>query len=323
MEASHAKREPRAPAAMPPTLSEERRAPVGELELAYQTIGEPGDAPLLLVMGLGAQLIFWPDRFCELLADDGFFVVRYDNRDCGHSTVLDSLGTPSLMEALTRGLDAAPYTLSEMAGDGMGLLDHLGIDAAHVVGASLGGMIAQTMAIEHPDRMLSLASIMSTTGARSVGDATAEAREVLMTRPPLHDRGAFVESAAAARAVIGSRGLERDEAWTREIAGRSFDRGIHPEGTLRQLAAVVASGDRTDALRGVDVPTVVIHGTDDPLISITGGEATAAAVRGAALVRIDGMGHDLPPASWGPIVEAIAANAARAGVPYGLDAPAT
>jgi pimeloyl-ACP methyl ester carboxylesterase len=291
---------------------EELRADVGEVELAYQTIGDTADPPLLLIMGLGAQMILWPDAFCELLADRGFFVVRYDNRDCGRSTVLEGGAPPSLRDALERGRDAAPYTLSDMAGDAVGLLDHLEIRAAHVVGASLGGMIAQTLTIEHPDRVLSLASIMSTTGDTSVGDATAQAREVLMTRPPLDDRAAFVESAAAARAVIGSRGLERDEAWTRQAAGGSYDRGIHPEGTLRQLAAVIASGDRTESLRGLDVPTVVIHGSDDPLIRISGGEATAEAIPGAELVRIDGMGHDQPPASWEPIADAIAANAARA-----------
>jgi pimeloyl-ACP methyl ester carboxylesterase len=199
-----------------------------------------------------------------------------------------------------------------MAADAAGLLDHLGIDAAHVVGASLGGMIAQTLAAERPERVLSLASIMSTTGNPAVGQPTAAAREVLMTRPPLDDRAAFVESVAASRAVIGSRGLERDEAWTREIAGRSFDRGVWPSGTLRQLVAIVASGDRTAALATVQAPTVVIHGTDDSLIGPSGGEATAAAIPGARPVMIDGMGHDLPPASWDPIVDAIVANAARA-----------
>ena len=295
-----------------PGVSEELRADVGEVELAYQTIGDAADPPFLLIMGLGAQMILWPDAFCELLAARGFFVVRYDNRDCGHSTVLEGAGAPSLQDALERGRDAAPYTLSDMAGDAVGLLDQLEIRAAHVVGASLGGMIAQTLTIEHPDRVLSLASIMSTTGDTSVGDATAQAREVLMTRPPLDDRAAFVESAAAARAVIGSRGLERDEEWVREVAGLSYDRGVHTEGTLRQLAAVVASGDRTESLRRLDTPTVVIHGSDDPLISVTGGKATAAAVPGAELVVIEGMGHDLPPPSWERIAEAIAANAARA-----------
>jgi pimeloyl-ACP methyl ester carboxylesterase len=294
-------------------LSDERTAAVGEVELAYQTLGNVGDAPLLLVMGLGAQMILWPDRFCELLAARGFFVVRFDNRDCGRSTVLDRPGALSLATALAGRRDGAPYTLSELAADAAGLLDQLGIETAHLVGASLGGMVAQTLAIERPERVLSLASIMSTTGELSVGQATAEAREVLMTRPPLDDRAAFVAASAAARAVIGSPGLERDDAWTREIAGRSFDRGVWPEGTLRQLVAIIASGDRTAALRRLDVPTVVIHGAADPLISPSGGEATAAAIPGAELVLIEGMGHDLPPASWEPIVAAITANAARAG----------
>src|SRR5947207_2395367 len=193
---------------MPPMLSEERRAPVGELELAYQTIGERSDPPLLLIMGLAAQMIWWPDAFCELLADRGFFVVRFDNRDCGHSSVLDDLGAPSLTEALSGSDGAAPYLLSDMAADAAGLLDALAIDAAHVVGASLGGMVAQTLAIEHPDRVLSLVSIMSTTGERSVGRPTDEARQVLLTPPPLDNRDAYVENIAAAREVLGSPGLE-------------------------------------------------------------------------------------------------------------------
>ena len=292
--------------------SEERRAAVGEVDLAYQTLGDPGDRPLLLIMGLAAQMIWWPDGFCELLANRGFWLIRFDNRDSGHSSVVDALGTPSLPDALAGGDGAAPYALSELAGDAAGLLDALGIGAAHVVGASMGGMIAQALAIEHPDRVLSLASIMSTTGERAVGRPTAAAQQVLMRAPPLDDREAYVDSVAAARAVLGSPGLERDEAWTREIAGRSFDRGVHPTGTLRQLVGIIRSPDRTEALGRLRLPTTVIHGTDDPLISVSGGEATAAAIPGAELVLIDGMGHDLPPASWEPIVDAVAANAERA-----------
>ena len=292
--------------------SPEAIARVGEVELCYQTIGEPGDPPMLMVMGLAAQMYWWPDGLCDLLARRGFRLIRFDNRDCGASSVLDALGTPSL-EAALAGAGAAPYTLSELADDAAGLLDFLAIDAAHVVGASMGAMIAQALAIEHPDRVLSLASIMGTTGERSVGRPTAEAQEVLMTPPPLDDRVAYIESVAAARGVIGSPGIDRDEAWTREIAGRSFDRGVRPEGTLRQLVAIVASGDRTAALGRLRVPTVVVHGTDDALIDVSGGRATAAAIPGAELVLVDGMGHDLPPAAWAPIADAIAANAARAG----------
>jgi pimeloyl-ACP methyl ester carboxylesterase len=298
---------------MSAAFSTEVTARVGEVELCYQTIGEVGDRPLLLVMGLAAQMYWWPDGFCERLADRGFRLVRFDNRDCGASTVVDALGAPSL-EAIFAGVDgAAPYLLSAMAADAAGLLDRLDLSAAHVVGASMGGMIAQALAIEHPDRVLSLASIMSTTGERSVGRPTAAAQEVLMTPPPLDDRAAYVDSVTAARGVIGSQGLERDEAWTREVAGRSFDRGVWPSGTLRQLAAIIASPDRTAGLAGVRAPTVVIHGSGDALIDGSGGRATAAAIPGAELVVIDGMGHDLPPAAWEPIVDAIAANADRAG----------
>jgi pimeloyl-ACP methyl ester carboxylesterase len=284
--------------------SPEAIARVGEVELCYQAIGEERDPPMLMVMGLAAQMYWWPDGFCDLLARRDFRLIRFDNRDCGASSVLDALGSPSL-EAALAGAGAAPYTLSELADDAAGLLDFLAIDTAHIVGASMGAMIAQALAIEHPDRVLSLASIMGTTGERSVGRPTAEAQQVLMTPPPLDDRVGYVESVAAARGVIGSHGLERDE-------GRSFDRGVRPEGTLRQLVAIVASGDRTAALRRLRVPTVVIHGTEDALIDVSGGRATAAAIPGAELVLVDGMGHDLPPAAWAPIVDAIAANAARA-----------
>jgi pimeloyl-ACP methyl ester carboxylesterase len=300
---------------MPPTLSQERRARVGEVELAYQTIGDRSNPPMLLIMGLASQMIGWPNAFCELLADRGFFVIRFDNRDCGRSTVLDGAGTPSPRDALDGGAEAVPYTLSNMAGDAAGVLDALEASPAHVVGVSMGGMIAQTLAIEQTERVLSLASIMSTTGDPSVGQATPEAQAVLFRRPPLDDREAFAEEIVNARAVIGSKGLERDEEWSREVARQAFDRGIHPDGTMRQIAAIVASGDRTEALHGLDVPTVVIHGRDDPLIGVSGGEATAAAIPDAELVLIDGMGHDLPPAAWERLADSIVANAARARAP--------
>jgi pimeloyl-ACP methyl ester carboxylesterase len=292
-------------------VSVERVAALAGVEIAYQSFGDSVGQPLLLIMGLGAQMLLWPEGLCERLAERGFFAIRFDNRDSGHSTVLHDLGAPSLRAVLERRAPA-PYELSDMAADAAGLLDELGIGAAHVAGASLGGMVAQTLAIERPERVSSLASIMSTTGDRRVGQPTPEAIEVLMAAPPLDDRDAYVESTVAARAVIGSRGLWRDEAWTREIAGRAFDRGIWPDGTLRQLAASVASRNRTEALRAIEAPTVVIHGAQDPLIDVSGGRATAAAIPGAELVVIDGMGHDLPPAAWDRIIAAIAANAARA-----------
>ena len=300
---------------MPPTLSQERRARVGEVELAYQTIGDRSDPPMLLIMGLASQMIGWPNAFCELLADRGFFVIRFDNRDCGRSTVLDGAGTPSPRDALDGGAAAVPYTLSNMAGDAAGILDALEASPAHVLGVSMGGMIAQTLAIERTERVLSLASIMSTTGDPSVGQATPEAQAVLFRRPPLDDREVFAKEIVNVRAVIGSQGLERDEEWSREVARQAFDRGIHPDGTMRQIAAIMASGDRTEALHGLDVPTVVIHGRDDPLIGVSRGEATAAAIPDAELVLIDGMGHDLPPAAWERLADSIVANAARARAP--------
>jgi pimeloyl-ACP methyl ester carboxylesterase len=287
----------------------ERFARVGEVELAYETFGDPGDRAVLLVMGLGAQMIFWPEELCEALAGAGCFAIRFDNRDAGRSTVLSELDPPELGRITAGSLDA-PYLLAHMADDAVGLLDALGIERAHVVGASLGGMIAQRIAIDHPRRVLSLASIMSTTGDRSAGRPTAEALAVLMTRAPA-DRSGYVESTVAARAVIGSQ--PPDEARTRDLAERAFDRGYHPDGTARQFAAILASPDRTAELGSIGVPTVVIHGAEDRLITLSGGEATAAAIPGAELVVIEGMGHDLPLWALDRITAALVRNFERAG----------
>jgi pimeloyl-ACP methyl ester carboxylesterase len=209
-----------------------------------------------------------------------------------------------------------PYLLADMAADAAGLMDALGIERAHVVGASLGGMIAQQLAIDHPERVLSLASIMSTTGDPAVGQATDAARQLLLTRPA-PERTAYIEGAVKARKVLGSVDGLRDDDLVREIAARAFDRGIYPEGTGRQLAAIIASGDRTPKLRELDLPTVVIHGSIDPLIGASGGRATAAAIPGAELLIIDGMGHDLPPGAWPRIVDALVDNFERARVGAG------
>jgi pimeloyl-ACP methyl ester carboxylesterase len=292
------------------TQTGEQFATVGEIELAYETFGRPDDPPVLLIMGLGAQMIFWPDELCEKLAQAGYFVIRFDNRDTGRSTVLGH--TPPDLRRVAAGDAEAPYLLQHMAADAVGLLDHLEIERAHVVGASLGGMIAQRVAIDHPERVLSLASIMSTTGDRGVGHPTPEAMAVLMTAPPT-DRDGYVASTVAARAVIGSQ--PPDEARARDLAERSFDRGYHPDGTARQFAAIMASPDRAPELREIEAPTVVIHGADDALIGVSGGEATAAAIPGAELVVIDGMGHDLPPRFLDGIVAALTANFARATPP--------
>jgi pimeloyl-ACP methyl ester carboxylesterase len=292
----------------------EQTAHVGDIDIAYETFGDPSKPALLLVMGLATQMIAWHEDFCAELAERGFHVIRFDNRDVGRSSAMRHLHVPTLRQLALRSKKAAGYTLSDMAGDAVGLLDHLGIERAHVVGASMGGMIAQTIAIDHPDRVLSLCSIMSNTGARWSGQPKLATYRVLLGTPP-QDRDKFIEHVVAMYRVIGSPGFDRDEDDLRDIAGRSYDRGRNPAGSGRQLAAIIASGDRTSRLRGLDVPTVVIHGTKDRLVSPSGGRATAKAIPGARLVTIEGMGHDLPRETWPRIIGAIAENAARAGAP--------
>ena len=289
---------------------------VGDVDLCYETFGERDDPALLLVMGLATQMLGWHEEFCAALAARGFFVVRFDNRDVGRSTALNHLPAPTTVQLLRRDKRAAAYTIDDMAGDAVGLLDHLEIERAHVVGASMGGMIAQALAAHHRERVLSLASIMSNTGARRTGQPKLAAYRVLLGRPPA-DREGYIEHTVKLEKIIGSPGFEQDEAALRRLAGRSFDRGRNPAGTLRQLAAVVASGDRTELLRGITAPTVVIHGDADPLVQPSGGRATAEAIPGARLVIIPGMGHDLPRGAWPQIIDAIAENAARAGHPPG------
>jgi len=270
-----------------------RTARVGDIELAYETFGDPADPPVLLVMGLGTQMLGWPDELCEDLARRGHFVVRFDNRDIGLSTHLHAAPAADIAAIFAGDTSSASYTLSDMAADAVGLLDALGIDAAHVVGASMGAMIAQTIAIEHPGRVRTLTSIMSTTGDLAVGTASKEALAVLLA-PPADDREEAMERAVATYRVIGSPGYELDEAGLRERAGVAFDRAFDPPGVARQLAAIWASGDRTPRLRELRVPTLVVHGEQDPLVGVSGGRATAAAIPGAELVILDGMGHDLP-----------------------------
>ncbi len=286
-------------------------APSNGIEIAYEAFGDPADPTVLLIMGLGVQMLGWDAEFCELLAGRGFCAVRFDNRDVGRSTKIEGGRRPDLMAAAMGDASSASYTLDEMADDCAGLLDHLGVEAANVVGASQGGMIAQTLAIRHPERMLSLVSIMSSTGDRAVGQPHPEALPALLTRPPA-DRDGYAEFVVRTWRVIGSPGFDPDEEKLRERARASFDRGYYPEGTARQLVAILASGDRTEALRRLDVPAVVIHGTDDALIDVSGGKATAAAIPGAELELIEGMGHDLPRVLWPRFVDLIVANAERA-----------
>ncbi|MBS1880252.1 MAG: alpha/beta hydrolase [Actinobacteria bacterium] len=293
-------------------FGEELFAPANGLELCYQEMGEPDGEPLLLVMGLATQLLGWDERFCSLLAERGFRVVRFDNRDIGRSTKLDGAGVPSLLDTLGGRRASAAYLLRDMAADAFGLIDHLGWDSAHIVGASMGGMIVQTMAIERPQRVRSLVSMMSTTGARWIGTPTAKAFSVLFSKRPT-DREAFIERGVNTFRVIGSPGYPFDEQHVRDVAGRSFDRGQSAAGVARQLHAITASGDRTAGLEGLSLPATVIHGNRDPLVRPSGGRATAAAIPGARLKLIDGMGHDLPRELHPTFADEIEAVAARAG----------
>jgi pimeloyl-ACP methyl ester carboxylesterase len=288
------------------------RAHGNGVELEYETVGDPAGRPLLLVQGLGAQLTSVEDGLCQALASRGFLVIRYDNRDAGLSTWLDD-ARPVDLAAVWRGDHASlAYTLEDMTDDAVAVLDAAGVAAAHVVGISLGGMIAQLLATRHPGRVRSLASIMSTTGSRAVGQPSGEAASVLVASMP-SEREAFIGRAVAnTRAISAGTAYPFDAGAVRRGAARSFDRAYHPKGTGRQFAAILAAGDRTEALGGIRVPTVVVHGEEDQVIGVSGGEATAATIPGARLLRVPGLGHELPPGFWPTLVEALADNADRA-----------
>jgi pimeloyl-ACP methyl ester carboxylesterase len=279
------------------------------ITIEYETFGEPGSPPVLLIMGLGAQLTAWDPEFCRRVADRGFFVIRYDNRDVGLSTWFDNAGDADL-GGLLDGTYAAPYAIADLAADGAGLLAALGIDSAHIVGVSMGGMIAQTFALDFPERTRTLVSIMSTTGDPSVGQPHPEALATLMVPPPT-TREEAVEQGAKSWRVISSTGYPFDEDAIRERVGSDFDRAFHPAGTARQLAAILTQPDRTEALATLDVPTLVIHGEADPLVDPSGGRATAAAVPGASLRLVPGMGHDLPLELTDQLVTDLTAHFAR------------
>lgn len=284
-------------------------AHVNGIDLEYVTEGDPANPALLLVMGLGAQLITWPDRFVTQLVERGFYVIRYDNRDSGLSTKFE--GLPDLARFGGNG-SPAPYGIEDMADDAAGLLSELGIAQAHVVGASMGGMIVQALAIHHAERVLTVCSIMSTTGDRAVGQPTGEALAALL-RPVASSRHEAVAASVAGSRVIGSTGFPVDAELLITRAEAAYDRGYCPEGTARQLSAILSQADRTDALGQLTVPFLVVHGEADPLVQVSGGQATAAAVPESTLVLIPGMGHDLPEGAWGRIVDAIVANTERAG----------
>ena len=280
------------------------------VSLCYETFGDPEDPPILLIMGLATQMIAWHEDFCTELAERGFYVVRFDNRDIGRSTHFD-FSPPSVKQMLTRRLAPEQYTLSDMAEDSARLLDELGISPAHVVGASMGGMIAQLLAADHPDSVRSLTSIMSTTGSRRHGQPAFSVYRYLL-RPPPRDRDGYVERSAQIFGLVGSTGFDRDEQYIRERAAASFDRGFDVRAGGRQLGAIIASGDRTKALHRIKAPTLVIHGTVDKMVRPSGGKATAKAIPGARLMMIEGMGHDLPRGAWPQVIDAISEHARAA-----------
>jgi pimeloyl-ACP methyl ester carboxylesterase len=280
--------------------------------LCYETFGDPAHPALLLIMGLGAQMILWDDEFCAGLAAQGLHVIRFDNRDIGRSSSQFDpvkIDLPALMMQAMQGKPiVSPYTLSDMAADAVGLLDHLGIRAAHVAGASMGGMIAQELAIGFPTRLLTLTSIMSSTGAPGLPGPTPEAAGVLMAPPPA-TREEYIAAFCRNWRVLRAGSFPDDEAKDKIRAARMWDRGTNPAGTARQLLAIFASGDRTARLASVRTPTLVIHGAPDPLVRVEAGRATAAAIPGARLLVIGNMGHALPMAIWPEVIGAIAGHA--------------
>jgi len=289
---------------------DERYCTVGDIELCYESFGDEADPTLLLVMGLGMQMVGWREDFCRLLVARGFRVVRFDNRDTGRSTHLRELPVPTRRQLLMRRVRAG-YTLADMAADAVGLLDHLGVERAHVAGVSMGGMIAQTIAARHPERVLSLTSMMSNTGSRRRGQPRLSTYPVLLRAGP-DELEPYVEHALAMTKLIESPGFEIDVADVRHVAAVNWERGRDRGTVPRQLAAIIASGDRTAELRTIRAPTTVIHGDRDRLVRISGGRATAAAIPGARMLVIEGMGHDLPRGAWPLIIDAIAEVAARA-----------
>ncbi|WP_131745350.1 alpha/beta hydrolase [Frankia sp. Cppng1_Ct_nod] len=272
------------------------------IEIAYEQHGDSSGLPLLMVGGLGQQLVSWHPDLIRAVVRRGFQVVIYDNRDVGLSTHFDHLGRPDLVAAMSGDTDAAPYTLRDMAADAIGLMDAIGWESAHLFGVSMGGLIAQTAALDFPDRMRSLTSVSSTTGRCEVSRPTPDAAAVLLP-PVATSREAFVASAEQVFNVIGSTEFPMDRAWIRTGAGLAWDRRYDPHGTARQLIAILAGEDRTPALARLTTPTLVVHGTTDPLVPVAGGRLTATAIPSAELLEIDGMGHDLPRQVWDRLLD--------------------
>jgi len=296
-------------------VSDEQTAPLATgVDLVFQTFGDPAGEPLLLVMGLGGPMTWWNPDFCRALAEAGFFVIRYDNRDTGRSSrVHGRVNRRMLMRAFVGKGSRPPYTLDDMADDGFALLDHLGIGSAHVTGISMGGMIVQTMALARPERVRSLTSIMSTTGRRTVGWQDPRLLPLLLARRN-RSREDYVEQSARLWKIIGSPLYPDTTEAIRDRAAETFDRGVTPAGVARQMLAILAQPDRSRALRGLRVPTLVIHGTADKMVHVSGGRATSQAVPGSELLLVPGMGHDVPLRLHATFVEAIRRNADRATV---------
>jgi pimeloyl-ACP methyl ester carboxylesterase len=292
------------------------KATANGIQIEYETFGNPSSRPLLLIIGLGGQLIFWDDALCKDLAGRGNYVIRFDNRDAGLSTKFEEAGVPNLAEIIGKIMQGEkvkpPYTLEDMADDAAGLLQALGIQKAHVCGMSMGGMIAQTLAIRHPSRVLSLISIYSTTGNRELPQPKPEVIGLLIAPPP-KERDACIKHLVGVFKTFGGPGFPFDQKWTHKIMGQAYDRCFYPEGMARQLVAILAQNNRKPALASLKVPTLVIHGIQDPLVPVEGGKDTAKAIPGAQLMLIEGMGHDLPHSgAWPRIVEAMAAHTLKA-----------
>ena len=286
------------------------------IQIEYETFGDRSSRPLLLIMGLGGQMIFWDEEVCEKLVEKGHYVIRFDNRDVGLSTKLEEAGIPDVIEALQDSLKGkrvqAPYTLDDMADDSVGLLDALGIEKAHVCGVSMGAMITQAIGIRHPSRILSLIPIYGSTGNPELPRPKPEITEMLLTAPPT-EREAYIEHRVKRLRMFAGPGFPFDEEWARKKGGESFDRNFYPEGIARQYVAVLTHGNRKPALASVTAPTLVVHGEDDPLVPVEGGKDTAEAIPGAELLIIEGMGHDLPHGgAWPRIIDAISAHTKKA-----------
>jgi len=289
------------------------RAAANGIELEYDSFGRASDRPLLLIMGLGAQMLQWDERFCEALAERGQYVIRFDNRDVGLSTKFDHAGIPDLAALMQRGADRSgvPYTLDDMADDAAGLIDALGLGSAHVFGASMGGMIAQTVAYRHAPKARSLISLYSSTGNPALPPAKPEAMAVLMAPRPA-DRAGAIEAVVTAARVTSGAGYPIAADYVRDRAARMFDRSFTPMAAARHLAAVTAHGNRAPRLAAITAPTLVIHGTADPLVPVEGGRDTAKSIPGAQLALIEGLGHGIPPALWTQLADLVAAHTQKA-----------